>query len=291
MKLLTILLAVLLTQTFSVRPAFAIIVDSKDRGGGDEVGLDFLASTQRILEKKSSHEKIASLLKKIPLQDLMEKTKVLVTDLDLVVAMDGVLQKSIAINDPSTFTIQINRKRWNNLKDDSIKEAIALHELLSLIRIESTGDYPISGMYLTLENKRKQNLQNEYGEPNRNNEDFFSQLRVVCRADSRTSNFFVSILLNQGFPAQVQIYSSIASYELVATFLGDSVSLSHGEYLLNASGLSGDSFFQLDSSYSQYGGDISNPEEAYWKGKISFSPSLAKKLGVSSAPVACEHEI
>ena len=60
------------------------------------------------------------------------------------------MQNSAAINDPRANTIIINRQRWINITDPFMRSAIALHEVLSLNGLESTGSYPFSARLLAL---------------------------------------------------------------------------------------------------------------------------------------------
>lgn len=60
----------------------------------------------------------------------------------------SMVQESIAINRPSSMTILLNRYRWQAEKDLRLKGGIALHEVVSLAGLETTGFYPISSRYI-----------------------------------------------------------------------------------------------------------------------------------------------
>ncbi|RYZ97950.1 MAG: hypothetical protein EOP11_21330 [Proteobacteria bacterium] len=87
----------------------------------------------------------------ITTEDLLETARdaqIFVVEDSLLVTLDGSIQSSIATNDPDKLLIRINRMRWERLKDERLKEAVALHEVLSLRRIERTGNYAQSARYL-----------------------------------------------------------------------------------------------------------------------------------------------
>ncbi|MGZ3710334.1 MAG: hypothetical protein ACXVBE_01195 [Bdellovibrionota bacterium] len=139
-----IILALLLSPS-----SFALA--SKDRGGGDEIGLEFVSSLKAALQE--IQEKSPSLYKKLEPLDLAaaaESAKVIVTDENLVAESEKVEQSSVAINEPAKNLIVINRARWKLLMSENLKRAIALHEVLSLKHLENTGVYPLSAEYLTL---------------------------------------------------------------------------------------------------------------------------------------------
>lgn len=119
----------------------------KETGGGDEVALDF----QRAFASAVSAVKAGKVKGKFTAEELQQTAKdsrVLVVEEQLVVTLEGIVQNSIAVNEPAKSLIRINRSRWNGLKDDRLKEAVALHEVLSLRGIERTGSYEYSARYL-----------------------------------------------------------------------------------------------------------------------------------------------
>jgi len=134
---------ILVVLVATISPAFAW----KETGGGDEVALDFQRAFSNAVGAVKAG-KIAGAFTAEDLQQTAKDSRVLVVEDRLVVTFNGIAQDSIAANTPSKGIIQINRSRWKNLRDDRLKEAVALHEVLSLRRIESTGDYSYSARYL-----------------------------------------------------------------------------------------------------------------------------------------------
>lgn len=118
----------------------------KETGGGDEVGIEFQSSFAKALREIQN-----GTLKGHIDPDLLSatalKTSVIVVDEALRVTAQGITQDSIATNDPARNLIKINRARWKAIRDPRTKEAIALHEVLSLVGLERTGLYEYSGLY------------------------------------------------------------------------------------------------------------------------------------------------
>lgn len=118
---------------------------SSVRGGGDEVGIEF----QQVMATALKEAGNMGLPVDMPqLEQIAAQAKVLVVDTPLFVESAGLRQDSIAVNDRSDQTIQINRSRWKMIQSRSMKEGIALHELLSLAGLESTGQYPFTSRYM-----------------------------------------------------------------------------------------------------------------------------------------------
>jgi len=140
MKMMIKVLVVLVATS---SPVFAW----KETGGGDEVALDFQRAFSNAVGAVKAG-KIAGAFTAEDLQQTAKDARILVVEDRLVVTLGGIAQESIAVNQPGKGLIQINRSRWTNLRDDRLKEAVALHEVLSLRRIERTGDYSYSARYL-----------------------------------------------------------------------------------------------------------------------------------------------
>jgi hypothetical protein len=124
-----------------------------DGGGGDEVGLDFEASLHSAVEiiQVSGRTEFAP-LSRLDWTKMEKNLKVLAVDKKLYATVDGVKQESVALNYPAAQMVEINRKRWKALHDPRIKEGISLHEALSVAGLESSGEYPYSGLYLSIFN-------------------------------------------------------------------------------------------------------------------------------------------
>jgi hypothetical protein len=119
-------------------------------GGGDELGMQFVTLAIKAVDEVSGKRGFSK-INAADLKSLAGKMVVTVSDEPLFVQTpDGRTQKSIAVNQPKERSVQIDRNRWLLLKSEFQRRAIALHELLSLKGLESTGRYPISSRYLSL---------------------------------------------------------------------------------------------------------------------------------------------
>lgn len=131
-----------------------------DQGnGGDDVGLSFRASYMDALSFIQKKEPgLYSDIVKSKALDKAKAAKVIVVDDALSVSVRDLIQNSVATNNPDTMTILINRLRWNNISDSTLKSGIALHEILSLVGLEQTGLYPISAWYISLKGQDPKEL-------------------------------------------------------------------------------------------------------------------------------------
>lgn len=129
-------------------------------GGGDEVGLEFKQAFYRSLYK--SKDLPVEFYKKLmaeKLEQIADQTSVFVTDAEIPVVAQNLIQNSVAYNEPASMQILVNRKRWLAIRDPLVKEAIALHEISSLKGIERTGYYPYSAKYLSLVGGNSKEMQ------------------------------------------------------------------------------------------------------------------------------------
>jgi len=140
------MLAFLLTSLISL-PAMA--EGTSIRGGGDELALDFAITLRAaVAEVRERFPTWGTELDLAGLEAAPDRTTIFVTSAALVVPAGGGEQESVAANDPSSRTIWINRSRWEGISNGRIRRAIALHEFLSLEKIEGTGRYPYSLRFL-----------------------------------------------------------------------------------------------------------------------------------------------
>jgi hypothetical protein len=120
----------------------------KDGGGGDEVGIDFqMALFESLAEIQRKNNDLQKAVSPGELIELFKQSRILVVEEKLVVEFEGVLQESAAVNDRIARIIKVNRKRWQSIADRRLKQAIALHEMLSLKQLESTGVYTYSAEF------------------------------------------------------------------------------------------------------------------------------------------------
>ena len=147
MKKLFLALAV----SLSAVAAQSVQAQDKIGNGGDEVALQFAqAFNTAIATIEAKLPELAFKVREARLRDVLAKATILVTEETLKISFAGVEQESIAMNQPQTRTIVINRLRWSEAPDVHILEALALHEVASLAGLEDTGRYPLSSAYLAL---------------------------------------------------------------------------------------------------------------------------------------------
>lgn len=119
------------------------------RGGGDEIGLEFIKAAQDSIKNiRDRYPDIARKFNTAIVDSLLAESKIIIVEEPLFVPADNGQQASVAVNEPSSKTIWIHRQRWKAISSIHIREAIALHEILSLRKLEHTGRYPISSAYL-----------------------------------------------------------------------------------------------------------------------------------------------
>jgi hypothetical protein len=127
------------------------VIGGGDAGGGDDVGLDFQSSARSALDKvKRGEGEVFKNLDTDYLTQILNRTQFFVVDDALDVSIVDLIQTSVAVNIPEAEMVFINRTKWTHIKNESLKEGIALHELLSLARLEQTGYYPISSQYVAM---------------------------------------------------------------------------------------------------------------------------------------------
>lgn len=118
----------------------------KESGGGDSTGMSF---------KQSFSTAMKTLLRAHALSPFdynrilsyADSVRVISTDETLNAEANESYQSSVALNDRAKNLITVNRAGWKAITDPRVREAIALHEVLSVIGIESTGIYTYSGKY------------------------------------------------------------------------------------------------------------------------------------------------
>jgi hypothetical protein len=144
----------------AIQPSFA----GTERGGGDPVGLDFQAEAAKAVTKITQQE-----LGAVSYSELIQKlesAKYIVVDQALNLVLANAIQNSAAENEPSTSTIYINRARWQAITDEASRQSLAAHELLSLIGVESSGDYHVSKNLKIDASQNVTLLYSEYFDPN-----------------------------------------------------------------------------------------------------------------------------
>lgn len=114
-------------------------------GGGTDVGIEFRSALQTALINLTKiNPQVSQSLKRKKIEP-----KIIVVQEILKVVNDRDVQICVATNEPGTGTIRINRASWSQIKNIHAKEGLALHEYLSLLGLERTGNYAISGPYFS----------------------------------------------------------------------------------------------------------------------------------------------
>lgn len=116
--------------------------------GGDPIGLDFLQDANKVVEDVLGEIQLYPEIKNIDLRATLKDIKVIVTDETIWVRIGGRKQISTAVNYPDTRTVILNRNLWHKIPTREQKLSLVFHELLGLVRLETSGDYSISKRYL-----------------------------------------------------------------------------------------------------------------------------------------------
>lgn len=117
--------------------------------GGDDIPLDFKNSAFKAIKNiRNNLYSDLIVLNKLDLWSTVVNVKVFTTDQDLYVDTGHSLQSSVALTFPAKNAIYVNSKRWSAISLAKEKEALALHEILILFGLETTGVYTYSQIYL-----------------------------------------------------------------------------------------------------------------------------------------------
>jgi len=123
---------------------------NEGRGGGDGIALEFQQALLSAVQESRSHPELFKVLTDYKIVETAARAQIIVVDDALDIMIKDLVQNSVAVNIPTEQKILINRKRWRDIQDSHILSAIALHEVLSLKKLEQTGYYPYSTKYLSL---------------------------------------------------------------------------------------------------------------------------------------------
>jgi hypothetical protein len=116
--------------------------------GGDEIGLEFKSlARMSLIEIEREHADLAKLFSVRRAILVLDSAEVLAVEENLELDVNGVRQQVVVVNYPKTKKVIINRSRWQAISNLKAKQALALHEVLSLIGVERTGHYPISSRF------------------------------------------------------------------------------------------------------------------------------------------------
>jgi hypothetical protein len=136
-----------LEQNF-LKGAIRYRVGGNSGGGGHDLGLEFQKFMfDALAGLKTNLPDVYRQLESYDLDTVASNAQIIVLENALDATVQGYLQDSVAVNLPETQIILVNGSRWQGVQDSKLREGIALHELLSLKKLESTGFYPISSRY------------------------------------------------------------------------------------------------------------------------------------------------
>src|SRR5262245_29665649 len=89
-------------------------VAGKDRGGGDEIGLDFRRAFKAAMsEIQTDLPELHRQIEVADLDEVVKRIKILVTNEPLYAVVDGVQQEWAVANEPERMLVIINRQRWS----------------------------------------------------------------------------------------------------------------------------------------------------------------------------------
>ncbi len=120
----------------------------RDGNGGSDIGLELKFFGAKAAAIVASHPRLYPEVAGRDLLAVLDGALVLVSLEPIYVAKGGVVQECTAKNIRSPDTIIVNKRAWDKIRSESVKQALALHEILGLAGIESTGDYRVSNRFL-----------------------------------------------------------------------------------------------------------------------------------------------
>ena len=141
--------ALILIFALSSTPAMSFN-GNEGANGGDDIGLEFEARYVGALQDIASQfPDLNGKIMATPLRSQLDQVQVLVVEDELYVEAAGERQISAALNDPKKMLILVNHFRLRLMTDPIVQKSLAVHEVLGLVGLESTGRYPISSNYLS----------------------------------------------------------------------------------------------------------------------------------------------
>ncbi|WP_413577751.1 hypothetical protein ACLVWU_04785 [Bdellovibrio sp. HCB290] len=143
-------LLILATLLFGLQ-SHAIIIGGDHAGnGGNDVGIEFESAFNRAINNiKRSNIPGMERLAQMDLTPYLTELKVIVVNEPLEVTVGNQTQECVAINYRIQQTVKVNSTKWKEIRSESVKEGIALHEILSLVGLEESGKYTHSARYLS----------------------------------------------------------------------------------------------------------------------------------------------
>ncbi|MBO9668698.1 MAG: hypothetical protein J7501_18005, partial [Bdellovibrio sp.] len=140
--LVLFVLSVAFVSSASYAAPNRIIRGNEGAYGGDDVGLEFKAlGEEAFREIWRQRTDLQALFDVEKAATVLENVLVLAVDDDLQLAVDGAIQQVVAVNYPDVNRILVSAPRWKKINDTRAKQALVLHEVLSIMGLETTGLY------------------------------------------------------------------------------------------------------------------------------------------------------
>lgn len=116
--------------------------------GGNSLALEFSKIAEQAITDVDRYPEIFKNISSGDLQSMFNGVEILVSKVPVYSEKNEIKQYSTLINYNNPKTIVIYEAGWEAIKTHEIKKALIIHELLSLLGKETTGDYSISRQYL-----------------------------------------------------------------------------------------------------------------------------------------------
>lgn len=141
----------LLILCFSLQSTAAELDGNEGAEGGDDIGLEFqLVARKTLRDIQTNYPEIAKEFSEEGFLFYVQNVTTLIVNDALELILKGAAQDSVAVNITAENIIYVNRDRWERIYDWRVKAGIVLHEYLSFMGHESTGNYNISAHYMAL---------------------------------------------------------------------------------------------------------------------------------------------
>ncbi|HWU44876.1 MAG TPA: hypothetical protein VN132_15595, partial [Bdellovibrio sp.] len=172
-------------QWFSPEFQKALTSGGVGTGGGDDDGAKFRAyAALGVDQLKDRFTADQSAL----IKEALSKARILMVDEKQFAVLGEVTQDSVALNNPETGIVTVSRDRWHQVerKRKAMSKTISTHEVLSLVKMESTGQYDHSSEILVDEMKKQKPSQvkvlfSKYADSTRTGYDWDSALEICER--------------------------------------------------------------------------------------------------------------
>jgi hypothetical protein len=120
-----------------------------------------------------------------------------------------------------------------------------------------------------------------------------SPVRIVCSAaTSSAQGLFVSVVSFPGETPRVTLTTYRGSSQTTVSSFSGTRELYQGFYRSNVTAVNSGSSLKISADINMFGGNISNPEDARWNGKLWLSNDLrAAANGRNLIDVSCSFDV